>query len=179
MNTDAVFSKRGCGFPGSDSIPRSITRGRTHLTSSTRLFISLSSLWFSCSNYTPTHNNKTQTIQPRQGLKKKGKITSNDLLNECGCVCFGDIKFALRGHPHSHGLMSHTINTNDDMEVKKNGDTPSGSPPERARLLLGPPPKGWRWRPEPLTHFSLFNRKQRPWKRLAYPLLPTHVTQSP
>lgn len=62
---------------------------------------------------------------------------------------------------HSHGFMSHMINTNDDMEVNKNGDTPSGSPPERARLLLGPPPTGCQWRPGPLTCSSLFKRKQR------------------
>lgn len=86
------------------------------------------------------------------------------------CLFWGYRICSERLFTHSHGFMSHTINTNDDMEVKKDGDTPSGSPPERARLLLGPPPTGWRWRPEPLTRSSLFKRKQRPWKLLDHPL---------
>lgn len=42
-------------FPGAPIfVPTSVICSRTHLTSSTRLFISLSSLWFSCSNWTAT-----------------------------------------------------------------------------------------------------------------------------
>lgn len=80
------------------------------------------------------------------------------------CLYWGYQICSERLSTHSHGFTSHMINTSDDMEVKRNGCVPSGSPPERAHLLLGPPPTSLRWHPGPLTHSSLFKWKQRPCK---------------
>lgn len=143
-----------------------------------------------CSSHSPASGSPAQTrhqhttIKPKQQNphrgKKTGKITSNNLLKECGCVCFGDIKFALRGY--SHIAMDSWVTRLTQMMrwrwKKKRGHTiwiSSGESSSSAR------PSSHRLAVASWTSDTLFSiqKKTEALKTLVLSSAPTHETKSP